>query len=178
MIELPTEVIGLHGTHRDVVPRLLAHDIQVSDQHFEWLGIGFFLWQESPWRAQEWAVERFGDDAAVIIARVGLDGCLDLLNPYWQRELADADDQDMAECLAEDRPPAQNRPSGNRAWDCAVINWYCDSVAGEGLHIRSVRAIFEEGGSDLRGLGDPGAVPHPDRRAGPLGYLDIEEMSW
>ncbi len=40
MIELPTEVIGFHGTSRDVVPRLPDLDIQVSDQHFEWLVVG------------------------------------------------------------------------------------------------------------------------------------------
>lgn len=178
MIELPTEVVGFHGTSKAAVPRLLAGEIGRSDQHFEWLGTGFYLWQESPWRAQEWAVERFVDEAAVIVARVSLDGCLDLLNPYWQRELADADDQYMAECLAEDRPPAQNRPSGNRARDCAVINWYCDSVASEGLHIRSVRAIFEEGApifeaSAVRALSHVQIAVRD-----PSVILDIEEMSW
>lgn len=59
MIELPTQVIGCHGTRRDVVPRLLAGEVQVSDQHFEWLGTGFSVWQDSPWRAQQWTVERF-----------------------------------------------------------------------------------------------------------------------
>ena len=91
---------------------MLAEEIQQSDQHFEWLGSGFYLWQESPWRAQAWAVDRFGDKAAVVAARFRLDGCADLLNPYWQRELADADDQYVAECLADGRAPAQNRPSG------------------------------------------------------------------
>ncbi len=54
MIELPTEVIGFHGTGRGILPRLLDLDIPVSDQHFEWLGTGFYLWQDSPWRAQQW----------------------------------------------------------------------------------------------------------------------------
>lgn len=43
MIELPTEVIGYHGTSRDAVPGLLARDIQLSDQHFEWPGTGLLL---------------------------------------------------------------------------------------------------------------------------------------
>jgi hypothetical protein len=50
--------------------RRLAGDIGQSDEHFEWLGTGFYLWQDSPWRAQAWAVDRFGDDAAVVAARV------------------------------------------------------------------------------------------------------------
>lgn len=82
MIELPTEVVGFHGTSRAAVPHLLGRSIEPSDQRFEWLGSGFYLWQDSPWRAQAWAVDRFGDEAAVVAARVRLDGCADLLNPY------------------------------------------------------------------------------------------------
>lgn len=52
MIQLPSEVIGFHGTNYAAVPHLLAGDIRQSDQHFEWLGTGFYLWQDSPWRAQ------------------------------------------------------------------------------------------------------------------------------
>jgi len=48
------------------------------------------LWQESPGRAQAWAVDRFGDDAAVVAARITVDGCLGLLNP-WQRLLPPPD---------------------------------------------------------------------------------------
>ena len=64
MIDLNTDVIGFHGTHHAAVPHLLAGDIRQSDQHFEWLGSGFYLWQDSPWRAQEWALQHHGDDAA------------------------------------------------------------------------------------------------------------------
>lgn len=77
MIELPTEAVGFHGTHRGAVPHLLAREIEQSDQHFEWLGTGFYVWQDSPWRAQAWAVDRHGEDAAVVVARVSVDGCLE-----------------------------------------------------------------------------------------------------
>lgn len=50
MIEPPREVIGFHGTSRDAVDRVLARDIRRSDQQFEWLGTGFYLWQDSPWQ--------------------------------------------------------------------------------------------------------------------------------
>ncbi len=49
----PTEAIGFHGTTKEAVPHLLARDIRPSDQHFEWLGTGFYLWQDSPWRARD-----------------------------------------------------------------------------------------------------------------------------
>ena len=145
MIELPTDAIGFHGTSKQAVPHLLARDIRPSDQQFEWLGTGFYLWQESPWRAREWAEDRFGSEAAMVVARVDLDGCLDLLNPRWQTELHDADFEFAMECFLEGRPVPVNTDTGNHARDAATINFYCDRVGSEGHLVRSVRAIFEEG---------------------------------
>lgn len=146
LIELPTEVIGYHGTNRDSIPHLLARDIRQSDQQFEWLGTGFYLWQDSPWRARQWAEDHHGlKGAAVVAVRLTLEGCLDLLNPRWQEILRDADAQYVAECLADNRTIPANRHSGNRARDCATINWYCERAAEAALVVRSVRAIFEEG---------------------------------
>lgn len=90
-------------------------------------------------------MEHHGDEAAVVAARVSLDGCLDLLNPHWQRLLAEADAQYVVECLEENREVPVNRGSGYRARDCATINWFCDRAAEHGQPVRSVRAIFEEG---------------------------------
>jgi hypothetical protein len=178
VIELPTEIIGYHGTNRVALPQLLVGDIEPSDRPFEWLGKGFYLWQDSPWRAREWAIERYGDSAAVVAARVALDDCLDLLDPRWQKTLADADAEFVSECLAEGRPLPVNRPSGYRARDCATINWFCDRGAERGQILRSVRAIFEEGdpifeASAIRtrshiqvAVRDPGVI------------LEIEEATW
>jgi hypothetical protein len=80
-------VVGFHGTNHAAVSRLLAGDVRRSDQHFEWLGTGFYLWQDSPWHAQRWATDRFGDDAAVVVAMVSLDACLDLLTHPGTRHL-------------------------------------------------------------------------------------------
>ena len=178
MIELPREVIGFHGTSRDAVDRVLARDIRRSDQQFEWLGTGFYLWQDSPWRARQWAEQHHRDQPAVIAARVGLDGCLDLMNPRWQRELRNADREFVTECLAEERTVPVNRDSGYRARDCATINWYCDRVAEDGLVIRSVRAIFEEGepifeASSIRTKSHV-QVAVRDLTA----ILDVEEVTW
>lgn len=145
MIELSSEAIGFHGTNRAAVAHLLNRDIRPSDQHFEWLGTGFYLWQDSPWRAREWAETRFGADAAVVVARVDLDGCLDLLNPQWQSKVADADFEFAFACIASGVPLPVNTDRGNHARDAATINFYCDRVAADGGLVRSVRAIFEEG---------------------------------
>lgn len=112
MIELPSEVIGFHGTSRDVVSHLLDRDIRPSDQHFEWLGTGFYLWQDSPWRARQWAEDRYGGDAAVVVARVDPEGCLDLLDPHWQAEVRDADFEFVLHCIAHELPI----PLKHRSW--------------------------------------------------------------
>jgi hypothetical protein len=70
---------------------------------------------------------------------------MDLLNPHWQDHLRDADAQFVAERLAERLDVPANLSTGNRARDCATINWYCDRAGEDGLPIRSVRAVFEEG---------------------------------
>lgn len=90
-MEISTAVIGFHGTSRDAAARILDRDVVFSNQSYDWLGDGFYLWKDSPWRAQEWAEIRHGSDAAVVAVRVDLDGCLDLLNPKWQALLRDAD---------------------------------------------------------------------------------------
>lgn len=178
MIELPREVIGFHGTSREALPHLLARDIRPSDQHFEWLGTGFYLWQDSPWRARQWAEARFGSDAAVAIARVDLDGCLDLLNPRWQAEVRDAEFEFVLHCIANERPLPVNTDRGNHARDAATINWYCDRVAEDRHPVRSVRAIFEEGepifeASKIRSKSHV-QVAVRDLTA----ILEIEEASW
>lgn len=178
MIEVPREVIGFHGTSRAALPRVLARDIRYSDQHFEWLGTGFYLWQDSPWRAREWAEARYGSDAAVVAARIDLDGCLDLLNPRWQQEVADADFDFVFQCVVESRPIPENSDRGNHARDAATINWYCDRAAATGRVVRSVRAIFEEGepifeASKIRSMSHV-QVAVRDLTA----IVEIEEASW
>lgn len=157
MIELPSEVIGFHGTSRDALAHLLARDIRASDQHFEWLGTGVYFWQDSPSRARQWAVARFGADAAVVVVQIDLDGCLDLLDPRWQAEVRDADFEFVLDCIANERPLPVNTDRGNHARDAATINWYCDRAAEDSHPVRSVRAIFEEGepifeGSKIRSM--------------------------
>lgn len=81
----------------------------------------------------------------MVVARINLDGCLDLLNPHWQAEVRDADFELVLHCIANERPLPVNTDRGNHARDAATINWYCERVAEDGHPVRSVRAIFEEG---------------------------------
>ncbi len=177
-MDLPTEVIGFHGTSKQSVPHLVVGDIQPSDQHFEWLGTGFYVWQDSPWRAKQWAEERFEADAAMVVARVDLYGCLDLLNPWWQAKLHDADFEFSVECITSGVPIPVNTDRGNHARDAATINFYSDRVAADGGLVRSVRAIFEEGepifeASKIRSQSHV-QIAVRDLTA----ILEIEEVTW
>lgn len=141
---VPTTVIGYHGTTAAAAEAIVGGEIVRSAQSYDWLGHGFYVWQDSPWRAGEWAEAKFGADAAVVAVEVDLTGCLDLFNPAYQRQLADADAQMVIEMLAGGVAPPLNR-GGRRDRDCATINWFCDAAAADGIMFRSVRAIFEEG---------------------------------
>ena len=70
---------------------------------------------------------------------------VDLLNPRWQGELRDADFELIFKRITQGLPIPINTETGNHARDAAAINFYCDHVAGQGVHVRSVRSVFEEG---------------------------------
>lgn len=78
----------------------------------------------------------------VVIARINLEGCLDLLNPRWQQEVGAADFDFVFEC--------ENSDSGKHARDAATINWYCDRAAATGdpcarPRLRHLRAALSHG---------------------------------
>jgi hypothetical protein len=178
VIELPTEAVGFHGTDHGVVPQLVAHEILLSDNAYDWLGKGFYIWQDSPWRAHDWAVEQHGANAAVVAVRISLDGCLDLLNPNWQELLAAADAQFVLECLEAGAQVPVNTLAGHRARDRATINWFCEQADEQDQHVRSVRAIFEEGEPlyETSGIRTQSHIQIAVRD--PSVILEIEEATW
>ncbi len=113
-----------------------------------------------------------------MVARIDLDGCLDLLNPRWQAVLRDADFEFVIERVTQGLPIPVNTETGNHARDAASINWYCDRVVAEGRVVRSVRAIFEEGepifeASKIRSQSHVQIVVRDL-----TSILEIEEVTW
>ncbi len=136
--------IGYHGTSLAAAERILAHGFEISRNDYDWLGDGAYFFQDAPARAMEWARERFGTEAAVLVAEIDLDGCLDLLDVRWQEMLATAHQSFTALVERLDLSlPVQSR--GAHRLDRAVINYAVDMLAEDGMLIRSVRAAFEEG---------------------------------
>lgn len=176
-MEIPDWVVGYHGTNRDAAARIVEGEFLASTQSYDWLGHGFYLWQDSPWRAHEWATDRYSDQL-VLAVRVSLERCLDLLDPRWQTVLADADAAFVAECLATDVDVPANRPSGNRARDCATINWYCELTAQVGNPVRSVRAVFEEGEPIFEASAIHTRSHVQIAVRDPAAIVDVEELPW
>lgn len=79
VIELPSEAVGFHGTSRVAVSHLVSGEIEQSDHRYEWLGTGFYVWQDSPWRARERALDQHSEnEAAVVAVRISLDGSVSI----------------------------------------------------------------------------------------------------
>ena len=81
------EVTGFHGTSRASAGSILANCFDLSRNEYDWLGEGVYFFQDAPQRALDWARERFGREAAVVMAMIDLDGCMDLLDIGWQNLL-------------------------------------------------------------------------------------------
>ena len=68
------EVTGFHGTSRASAGSILANGFDLSRNEYDWLGEGVYFFQDAPQRALDWARERFGREAAVVMAMIDLDG--------------------------------------------------------------------------------------------------------
>ncbi len=149
------EVTGFHGTSRASSGSILANGFDLSRNEYDWLGEGVYFFQDAPLRARDWARERFGREAAVVMATIDLDGCMDLLDIGWQENLTEtfhllkSDARRSGVTL-----PVQSK--GAHRLDASVVDATVDMLRKKGQIVRSVRAAFVEGqplypGSALHG---------------------------
>lgn len=139
------EVLGFHGTSKESAAVIIGDGFRVSANDYDWLGTGVYFWQDAPLRAWEWARKIHGEEAAVVGARIKLDGCMDLLDVGWRRYLSAAKDAFVHRWKAMGRAvPTQK---GGAHWlDCAVIDFaVTEFLPSEGIYIGVVRAAFSEG---------------------------------
>ena len=45
---------------------------QLSQNEYDWIGHGIYFWEFAPYRAWEWATQKYGADAAVIEAEISI----------------------------------------------------------------------------------------------------------
>ncbi len=86
VVKLPCR--AYHGTTLERAERILADGAQGNDRDWEWLGWGFYLFQDAPYHAAEWAEFKSSGGKglpAIIAATVNLDNCFDLIDiDVWE----------------------------------------------------------------------------------------------
>jgi hypothetical protein len=140
----PRVVIGYHGCSLEIAERVLAGEPFVPSSHsYDWLGEGIYFWEYGPFRAREWAKERYGTEAAVLEATICLGRCLNLLDVEHHPGFSSA--YQIAAQNVSGRIP-RNTDKGAHFRDQFMIEFYCRIQVEEGnLPYQTVRACFPEG---------------------------------
>ena len=157
-------VVGYHGCDARV-----AHDIismkgalHPSQNPWDWLGHGFYFWEDSPVRAQRWAeAESKRSDSkikqpAVLGAVVDLGNCLNLADTEALKNVKLAHDEYEKFCDSAGLAKAANRGPDLRAryLDCAVMELLHQLRQEEGRPaFDTVRGFFIEGRELYPGAG-------------------------
>lgn len=141
---------GFHGTTLEAAQSILATGFRQSDEPWDWLGTGVYFWQDAPLRAYQWSVEwsrikgRSGVPV-VVQADVNLDGCLDLLDIFWDGPIKKASADFLQLLTTLDKKDLKNKPGGRNLMDCAFFNFLAESLQEKGVPVRSIRAAVTEG---------------------------------
>lgn len=163
----PNLIIGFHGCDEAVCLQLLnnPNKIRMSEKPYDWLGNGFYFWENNLQRAYQWAAQKEKKGvikkAAVIGAVINLNYCCDLmdkkyitmLNKYYQLMKRDYVQSGIP-------LPQNSAPIGTvlqdkvlRKLDCAVIehmhrlikNDLAECGHSTFENFDSVRSVFIEG---------------------------------
>jgi hypothetical protein len=156
-------VIAYHGCDARVADRLLAGEpFRKSRNDFDWLGEGVYFWEYGYDRALQFAEEQRKrgkvERPAVVGALLQLGNCFDLIDTRCTNELRRffPSFRAMYERKGWSLPDngCATRDLLLRRRDCAVINFYLESLPELGLTLYdSVRGCFTEGDPAFDGSG-------------------------
>lgn len=168
-------IIGFHGCDEKVADKLLnyPHNIEISEKPFDWLGHGFYVWENNYERALQWAKEKEKkgkiQKASVIGVVCTLDHCLDLMDTEFIDVLShyyglmERDFNELGQELPENKDVSNDRNKDKliRELDCAVIEYLHhkikDAIQQNGntelKEFDTVRGVFMEGGPAFPGAG-------------------------
>jgi len=175
----PNTIIGFHGCDLDVRNKLVNHpnQIEISKKPYDWLGHGFYFWENNYTRALEWAQDKKdkGDikNPAVLGAVLQLGHCCDFLDSKFTRLIAEYYNL-MAESYklsGNELPENIDPPKDNykdkliRKLDCAAIEFMHQTIRDQYTKeitenqysntkiFDSTRGVFTEGGAAFKGAG-------------------------
>lgn len=175
----PNLMIGFHGCDESVRNNLVNQPDKVksSQELYDWLGHGFYLWENNYERALLWAKDKKNRGSIVNPSVVGvvyqLNNCLDFTDSAFINLLIQYYDimKDELKLSDKDLPKNKNLPKDQyndlilRELDCAVIQYLHRKIEEEiELQIKkhgyselnkfdTVRGIFTEGGPAFEGAG-------------------------
>ena len=160
-------VIGFHGCDKQLAEDIVAgkKEMEPSNNIYDWLGPGFYFWENNYQRALLWAEEKAEKselikEPGVLGAVIDLGYCLDLMDSECLTDLKMAYDVLVESCEKEKIPLPKNENIGKstdkllRKLDCAVIQVaHKLSFDSDGKQYDSVRGLFTEGGQLYPGSG-------------------------
>lgn len=172
-------MLGFHGCDLDTRDQLIKNPDKVkkSEEKFDWLGHGFYVWENNYARALEWANDKQKRGAIIKPSVIGvvyqLEYCLDFTDSEFIKLLPvyhDALKKDLAiafEAIPKNRdhPKDIHHDLVYRELDCAVIEYMHQKIeekiqkdiSEKGFSnlkpFETVRGIFTEGGPVYEGAG-------------------------
>jgi|JI10StandDraft_1071094.scaffolds.fasta_scaffold12241_10 hypothetical protein len=175
----PNLMIGFHGCDESVRNDLVnkPDNVKSSKEAFDWLGHGFYIWENNYTRALQWAKDKNKrgvlNHPSVVGVVYQLNNCLDftdseyinLLGSYFELMKQDFKLSERDLPKNKNLPKDKNHDLILRELDCAVIQYLHQKVDEEindqntenGFSLLkrfdSVRGIFTEGGPAFEGAG-------------------------
>jgi len=175
----PNTIIGFHGCDLSVRNKLITdpNTVEVSNKPYDWLGNGFYFWENNYTRAKQWAENKAAKgeigSPAVVGAVLQLGNCCDFLDSKFTGLIELYYPAMEAEYLAANKPLPKNVEARDdvhkdklvRLLDCATIEYmhkvvtenYFREINAKGHSsskvFDSVRGAFSEGGPAFPGAG-------------------------
>ncbi len=167
-------LLGFHGCDKKIRDYVInGGNLKPSQNDYDWLGNGFYFWENDPKRALEWAKELSQrpnssiSEPSVLGAVIDLGHCLDLSNQESIQLLKLSYDMFMKRCKLNNITPPINENIGGskdlllRRLDCAVFQNLHELIElgfklDSNLNLKpfdSVRGVFEEGEDVYEGAG-------------------------
>ena len=157
-------VVGYHGCDSYVAQKIISlkETLHPSQNPWDWLGHGFYFWEDSPGRAKRWAEvesQRSGSkikQPAVLGAVIELGNCLNLADAEALKNVKLAHEEYEGFCNSAGVAKATNRGPDLRAryLDCAVMELLHQLRQAEGRPpFDTVRGFFFEGRELYPGAG-------------------------
>lgn len=175
----PNLTIGFHGCDLSVRNELVQNPDKVkrSQEKYDWLGHGFYVWENNYARALKWAKDKKKRKKVITPSVVGvvyqLEYCLDLtdaefinlLPVYYKLMKNDLQLAQKKVPVNKDLPEDKHHDMILRELDCAVIEYMHQKISeqieediaergfSEYMYFDTVRGVFTEGGPIFDGAG-------------------------